>query len=100
VSVIGDSVAGGLEGVYNAGARDSIDKLAFGRQVADGLVAGGGGLVRPRPAGDDDGRAPRPLDLRLDVSKLEGALGRPQPTILEGLAVLAGELSLDPGTVG
>jgi dTDP-4-dehydrorhamnose reductase len=73
-----------LEGTFNLGAHDSMRKLDFARAVA-ALAAPGGeervGALEPTP-----GRAPRPLDLRLDVSRIEHALGRRMPTMSDGLA--------------
>jgi dTDP-4-dehydrorhamnose reductase len=99
VTLVADAIGHGLKGVYNAGARDSIDKLSFGREVAESVVPGAAALVRPRAA-DEAGRAPRPLDLRLDVSRLEGALGRRQPTIRDGLVELGREPSTRQERVG
>jgi dTDP-4-dehydrorhamnose reductase len=86
VDVVAD--ASGLAGVFNAGASDAIDKLSFGRAVAELVTPGGAELVTARPPGDA-GRAPRPLDLRLDTTRLAEALGAPLPTLADGLAILA-----------
>jgi dTDP-4-dehydrorhamnose reductase len=83
-SLIALAVERGLEGLFNLGAHDSMRKLDFARAVA-ALAAPGGeervGALEPTP-----GRAPRPLDLRLDVSRIEHALGRRMPTMSDGLA--------------
>jgi dTDP-4-dehydrorhamnose reductase len=89
--VVADGVERELEGTFNAGAADAIDKVSFARRVAELVAPGSGAAVQAR-ARDDTGRAPRPLDLRLDTAALARAL-RPLPTIDDGLGVLAGELS-------
>jgi dTDP-4-dehydrorhamnose reductase len=88
VDVVADGASGGLEGVFNAGASDAVDKLSFGRAVAELVAPGGAELVTARPPGDT-ARAPRPLDLRLDTTRLAEALGAPLPTLADGLAILA-----------
>jgi dTDP-4-dehydrorhamnose reductase len=88
VGVVAAASGRGLTGVFNAGAPDAIDKLSFGRAVAELAAPGGSELVTARPPGDA-GRAPRPLDLRLDTTRLAAALGAPLPTLADGLAILA-----------
>jgi dTDP-4-dehydrorhamnose reductase len=92
VDLVADAAERGLEGVFNAGASDWMDKLSFGRAVAVLAAAGGDRLVSARGLVDDV-RAPRPLDLRLDTSRLAGTLGAPLPAMADGLAVLAAELA-------
>jgi dTDP-4-dehydrorhamnose reductase len=89
--VVADGVERELEGIFNAGAADAIDKVSFARRVAGLVAPDGGAAVRARDA-DGAGRARRPLDLRLDTTALARAL-RPLPTIDDGLGVLAEELS-------
>lgn len=72
----------GVTGVFNAASRDGMTKRDFGRRVAAHLG------LQTETAQDADsvsvaGRAPRPLDLRMDPSRLEAALGRPMPTLAE-----------------
>lgn len=80
-------VEGGLVGVYNLGSRDGMSKRDFGFALAArfGLptdtVTEGKSTNRP-------GHAPRPLDLRLDVRRIEAALGRRMPTLEEEIAKL------------
>jgi dTDP-4-dehydrorhamnose reductase len=91
VDLVDDCISGGLAGVYNAGAHDAIDKLTFAREVAARVAPQGARLVHPRTPDEREGRAPRPLDLRLDVTRIEQGLGRPQPTVADGLALLSVE---------
>ncbi len=90
VALIVAAVDAGLEGTFNLAARDSIRKIEFARAVA-GIASGEGpALVVELEA--DQQRAPRPLDLRLDVSKLEAALGRRMPSLADGLERVRAEL--------
>lgn len=77
-----ECVARGIHGTFNMGARNGTSKRDFAVMIARHL---GLSLAHAR-----DGlstavatRAPRPLDLRMDVSRLEAALGRPMPTLQE-----------------
>ncbi len=73
-----------LEGTFNLGAHDSMRKLEFARAIA--AAATPGGEERVGPLEPDPGRAPRPLDLRLDVSRIEAALAESMPTMSDGVA--------------
>jgi dTDP-4-dehydrorhamnose reductase len=69
-----------LAGVFNLGAREGMTKAAFAFALAraKGLPTG------TATAGSSDsvpGRVARPHDLRMDVAKIEGALGRIMPTV-------------------
>jgi dTDP-4-dehydrorhamnose reductase len=74
-------------GVYNAGSRTGMSKAEFGLAVARHLS-----LPTDRASvGRSDclpGRARRPHDLRLDVSRLEEARGRAMPTLEEEIGKL------------
>lgn len=83
VGLLAAALEAGLEGTFNLGAHDSMRKLDFARTVADVAVEGGAALVAE--LAPDPQRAPRPLDLRLDVSRLEAALGRAMPSMADGL---------------
>jgi len=69
-----------LTGLFNAGCRDGMSKADFalavarhlGLQTASAMVGSSQSLA---------GRAPRPSDLRMDVGRLESALGRRMPTL-------------------
>jgi dTDP-4-dehydrorhamnose reductase len=69
----------GLSGVFNVGSRDGLSKADFGLAVARRL-----GLstdsVRIGLSSEMASRAPRTLDLRLSVARVEAALGRSMPT--------------------
>jgi dTDP-4-dehydrorhamnose reductase len=83
-SLIALAVERELEGTFNLAAHDSMRKLDFAREVAALSAPGGEDRVEAlEPAAD---RAPRPLDLRLDVSRIESALERTMPTMRDGLA--------------
>ena len=77
----------GLRGVYNVGCRDGATKMAFGLAIARhlGIAADNIDIV---DAASLAGRVRRAKDLRMDVSKLEQALGAPLPTLLEEVAKL------------
>lgn len=81
------SVRAGLRGVYNLASRGGMSKMDFGLAVARqlGLSAATASVGN---AADIEGRAPRPADLRMDVTRIEGALGRAMPTLAEEIAKL------------
>lgn len=89
-ALIASAVERRLEGTFNLGAHDSMRKLDFARAVA-ALAAPGEqdvvGPLEPKP-----GRAPRPLDLRLDVSRIEAALARTMPSMADGLERVRADL--------
>lgn len=76
-----------LTGVYNLGSRDGMNKADFGLAVArrHGLATDLATIGTSSALPD---RAPRASDLRLDVGRIEGALGRPMPTLEEEIAKL------------
>lgn len=71
-----------LTGVVNAGSRDGATKHDFGLAVARHLGVLTTHAV-PTVSATLPGRAPRPSDLRTDVSRLETVLGRPLPSIAD-----------------
>lgn len=77
-----DCVARGIHGTFNLGSRNGTSKRDFAIMIARHL-----GLpldsARDGLSSEVATRAPRPLDLRLDVTRLEAALGRPMPTLQE-----------------
>jgi dTDP-4-dehydrorhamnose reductase len=89
-SLIALAVERELEGTFNLGAHDSMRKLDFVRRVA--AIAAQGGEDRVGQLEPTIDRAPRPLDLRLDVSRIEAALGRPMPSMIDGLAYVREDL--------
>lgn len=76
-----------ITGVFNAGCRNGVSKADFALAVArhKGLQTRtaqiGSSAVMPD-------RAPRPKDMRMDVSRIETVLGRPMPTLDEEVAKL------------
>lgn len=86
-ALVAECVERGLTGVYNLGSRDGMTKADFGLAIARRL-----GLdttcatVGASPA--RSGRAPRSKDLRLDVGRIEVALGRAMPSLREEIAKL------------
>ncbi len=77
----------GLRGAFNLGSRAGLSKSDFGLTVAAHL-----GLSTERVTIGDStvlpDRAPRTLDLRLNVERLERALGHAMPTLKEEIAKL------------
>lgn len=71
-----------LSGVFNLGSREGLSKLDFARAIAAHLGLSTENATAGRAA-DIAGRAPRPSDLRLDVTRVETLLGRPMPTLRE-----------------
>jgi dTDP-4-dehydrorhamnose reductase len=73
-----------LQGLYHAGARDTVSKYAFARRLAEisGLDAG---LIRRGRLSDLKLAAPRPLNTTLNSGKLAADLGETMPSIEEGL---------------
>jgi dTDP-4-dehydrorhamnose reductase len=85
--VVTTAIDRGLTGTFNVGSRDGMSKLDYARAVArqQGLDAG---LVRSGSSADVATRAPRPHDLRMDVTHLEDALAMTMPTLDEEIAKL------------
>jgi dTDP-4-dehydrorhamnose reductase len=73
-----------LTGVFNLGCRDGVSKCDFGLAVAAHL-----GLPSDAATpGESMMVATRSKDLRMDVSRIEKALRRPMPTLLQEVARL------------
>ncbi len=82
-----ECAARGLTGAYNLGSREGLSKADFGFAVARQLgLETGSVMVGESPA--DPARAPRLRDLRLDVRRIGGALGRAMPKLIEEIARL------------
>jgi dTDP-4-dehydrorhamnose reductase len=77
----------GKTGVFNAGCRNGASKAVFALAVArqKGLQTETAGIGSSAVMQD---RAPRPKDMRMDVSRIETALGRAMPTLEEEVAKL------------
>jgi dTDP-4-dehydrorhamnose reductase len=83
-----DLLGSGASGLFHAAGSESCSKHDFGVRLAGefGLDAS---LVRPIQLADYGGfLAPRSRNMRLDTSKLSGALGRPTQSVEEGLSEL------------
>lgn len=74
------AVERGLRGVYNLGCRDGASKADFGYAIARHLGLDAGNASRGISA-DMPGRARRPKDMRMDVGRIEAALGCAMPTL-------------------
>lgn len=68
-------------GTYHVAARDCVTPDEFGRLVEDRLGADVRGRIERSSMADVDRAAPRPPETCLDVSAVERALGREQPTL-------------------
>lgn len=82
-----EAAARGLVGVFNAGCRDGVSKRDFAHLVARHFGLSLASATDGRST-DGPGRARRPRDLRLDVSRLEAALRHRMPTLSEEVAKL------------
>lgn len=78
---------GTMTGAFNLGCNNGTSKAAFGLDVArneglstDTVTIGSSSSVAMR--------APRPRDLRMDVSRIEAALGRAMPDLAHEIALL------------
>tara|TARA_Y100001934_G_scaffold7188_2_gene9813 strand:- start:111686 stop:112525 length:840 start_codon:yes stop_codon:yes gene_type:complete len=82
-----EAAALGLKGAFNLGCRDGASKYDFALAVAShmGLSTDG---ASPEPSSTIANRAQRPKDLRMDVGRIEKALGRLMPTLSEEVARL------------
>ncbi|MBT4711720.1 MAG: SDR family oxidoreductase [Alphaproteobacteria bacterium] len=82
-----EMAAKNISGVFNVGSRGGMSKRDFGHLVAQHFNLG----TESATDGVSSavlGRAARPRDLRMDVRKVEAALGRPMPTCEEQIALL------------
>lgn len=85
--IVRECLACGLAGTFNVGSRAGLSKRDFGLAIAQHLGLPADKAVDVRSA-DMAGRAPRPPDLRMDVRRIEAALGRPMPALAEEIAKL------------
>jgi dTDP-4-dehydrorhamnose reductase len=94
VRLIEVAVGRDLEGVYNCGAADGLSKAEFARFVREvfGLVHG---ALRECEGEAFKRAARRAPDMRMDVSRLTGALGVVLPTVLEGIRRMARDKQID-----
>lgn len=82
--VLADLIARGCGGVFHAGAHDACSKLDFARLIA-GVFGFDAASVRPAQSTEVAFVAPRPRDTSLDVGLVEQTLGRPMPTVADGV---------------
>jgi len=82
-----DAVKRDLRGVYNVGCRDGMSKADFGYAIARHLSLGTKN-VRRGQSEEMPGRARRPKDMRMDVTRIETALGYSMPTMSEEISRL------------
>ena len=85
--IVAETADGRLSGVFNVGSREGTSKADFADMIAHRLKLSTA-CARRGKSTDIPSRAPRPLDLRLDVSRIETALDRAMPTLLEEVAKL------------
>lgn len=85
--MIAEMAERGIVGLFNAGCRNGMSKADFALAVArrKGLQTEtariGNSTIMPE-------RAPRPKDMRMQVGRIEAALGRAMPTLEEEIAKL------------
>lgn len=78
----------GARGVFNLGCRAGASKCEFALAIARHLNLPGD-RATPALSSSLPGRAPRPGDLRMDVGRVEAALGSAMPTLEQEIAKLA-----------
>ena len=81
-----------LTGLYHAGAADGISKFEFARALAE-TFGHDPDLVRPTTSNEAGWRAPRPRDTTLVSSRLARELGGHAPSIADGMAEFAADVS-------
>jgi dTDP-4-dehydrorhamnose reductase len=82
-----EAVARSLTGVFNVGCREGASKRDFAHSVAGRLGLSLASATDGRSV-DVPGRARRPRDLRLDVSRFEAAMACRMPSLQEEVAKL------------
>lgn len=86
-ALLAELTRAGVTGTFNVGSRDGMSKADFAFAIAKHL---GLSTERTRVGRSTEmpARAPRTADLRLDVLKVEQAVGRRMPTCLDEIARL------------
>lgn len=74
-------------GIFNVGSRDGMSKHAFGLKLAKSFNFDTSSVSAGRAAAIA-GRAIRPGDLRMDITRLEASLGRNMPTLCNEITEL------------
>jgi dTDP-4-dehydrorhamnose reductase len=82
-----DLAATRANGTYNVGSRAGMSKRDFALAIAAHLALPTESAV-DADSQDMPNRAPRPRDLRLDVTAVESVLGRSMPTLMQEVARL------------
>ena len=85
--IIVDSVRHELTGVFNLGSRHGMSKCEFALAIADHLGLDSS-MGIPSVSSAIAWRAPRTSDLRMNIKKIEAALGRQMPNLSEEIAKL------------
>lgn len=85
--IVQDCLAAKIAGIFNVGSREGMSKRDFGLAIARRLGFATDLAVDCRSA-DVPGRAPRPLDMRMDVTRIETALNRRMPALMDEIAKL------------
>ncbi len=88
-SVIFDVIRKRPVGTFNLGSSDGMSKADFDFQFADCLGLETKFMTRIEASGARFLRARRPLDMRMDSSKLEECLGIKLPTLDEEIRMVA-----------
>lgn len=87
-SILEMMVAEKATGVYNLAGRERVSKYDFAHRLAS-LLGFDVALIKPALITDAKLTAPRPLDMSLDVGKIEKFLGLKMPNLDECLNMLA-----------
>lgn len=82
-----DALARGLAGVFNLGCREGASKMEFGLLVADHLGLRTDTVTVGNTAAISQ-RAPRPLDMRMNVGRMEKAMQITMPTLRQEIEKL------------
>jgi dTDP-4-dehydrorhamnose reductase len=85
--IMADLIECDASGIFHVAGRDRISKFDFAQKLCKqaGLSSD---LVKPGKLGDANLVAPRPHDMSLSTEKIANLLGRPMPTIDDGIAAL------------
>ena len=86
-ALVAEALSKGLTGVYNLGSRDGMSKHDFALALAAHKSLSTGSATRGESS-RIPGRAVRPHDMRMDVSRIEQALGRTLPTLKKEIELL------------
>ncbi|WP_042662306.1 dTDP-4-dehydrorhamnose reductase [Haloferax sp. ATB1] len=82
----------GVSGTYHVASQSAVTPSDFGAEICE-IIGGDPSLIESSVMADLDRPAARPRRSCLDVSKVEGELGRSQPTLDADLAALEAAFS-------